>query len=1064
MSKNKKRFFSIIFLFAVLTSFLTAPVQAASGNEGLRDSKPVRIACGVNGSLYFDESGEPAGLALPLIRQIAWNAGWKLEYVPGSYAESLQKLGDGDIDLMFSVGKVEDPERKLLYSDFDGGIQQLGLFAREDADLYYEDFKNFDGKKISLSPGGTCTILDTYAKEHGFSYEQITDSNDVQAKIDALMNGDVDMVAFSTLNTVPGGKLVAVLDQVPVYFCTSRKNPELHRELNDAISLAMINTPDVVAQCAKDMMTGTAVVSITREEHDKIASTGTIKFGVYSDRLPLAGVNSKGECVGIYVDTIKELARQSGLTIEIVPVEDGSRLYSYLDDGTVDFVMGLFDLRFHAENADNYLISNGISEYVTVAVTDADYQFEKDDSLSVALTESQGYMLDFLNVNFPGSTVSYYGSRKACMEAVEAGKADATFMSTWEFNYESKNERFANLIEWENVRRESTFAIGATKDSDLELLSILEKTISQFPKETITQIIAENLNMRYDSYTFADQVYLKKDILIVGTVVVLLLLIAVWFYLRMTHKRTDDYRRVIGYVCTACDSVAELNLKTNKIKRYVANNGLVQEEYMENRMEDMFFVDPSDREAVDALFSKDVIRRIIETGANFTFECRMKWNAADEYRWNTCIVQGIRPSKEHPYNLLMIIRDIHEMRQKEENQKHALEEAFEQATKANQSKEQFLSRMSHELRTPLNAVSGYAAAMDQSATEHKYDEEKTHFYMESISRAVKYQLVILGDLLDIQKIESGKLELVPSEVDFAEYMNNIVAMMEPEAREKGVEFSCERLGIANEIYFLDGIRLEQALLNLLHNAVKFTPAGGSVKMTAEVIEKDKESNTVKFVISDTGIGMSEDFQQNHLFHRFAQEYKGNTSPYEGCGTGLAISKDIIQLMGGEITCDSKQGEGSTFTVIITAEHMKKRRKRRAAADCSAYDLSGIKILLCEDNEMNQDIERRLLEKMHCVVDIAEDGKIGTDLFGQSPEGTYDIVLMDIRMPNMDGYEAARTIRSMEREDAKKIPILAVSANSFEEDVKESLASGMNEHLSKPVDVKLMYEKITEYCK
>ena len=1061
---NKKRFLSIIFLLTILTSFLTIPIQAASGNEGLRDSKPVRIACGMNGSLYFDESGEPAGLALPLIRQIAWNAGWKLEYVPGSYSDSLRKLGDGDIDLMFSVGKSEDPDGKLLYSNFDGGIQQIGLFAREDADLYYEDFTNFDGKRVALSPGGNSIALDAYAKQHHFSYEQVTDYNDVPTKIDALMNGDVDMVAFSTLNSVSGGKMVAVLDQLPVYFCTSKEEPELYQELNDAISLAMINTPDVVSQCAKDMMTGTAVVSLTREEYDKIESTGTIKFGVYSHNLPLAGVNSDGECVGIYVDTIKEIARKSGLTIEVVPVEDDRKLYSYLDDGTVDFVMSLFDLRFYAENADNYLISNGISEYVTVAVTDAEYQFENDDSLSVALTESQGYMIDFINANFPNAAVTYYGSRKACMEAVEAGKADAAFMSTWEFNYESKNERFANLIEWENIRRESTFAIGATKDSDLELLSILEKTISQLPKETITQIIAENLNMHYDSYTLADQIYLKKDILIIGTITVLLLLIALWFYLRMTHKRTDDYKRVIGYVCTACDSVAELNLKTHKIKRYVAKDGLVQEKYVENQIERMFFVDPEERKEVEALFSKEAVRKIIENGEAITFECRMKWNEADDYRWNTCIVQGILPNKEHPYNLLMIIRDIHEMRQKEEDQKRALEEAFEKATQADQSKGQFLSRMSHELRTPLNAISGYAAVMDQSVTDHKYDEAKTHFYLESISRAVKYQLAILGDLLDIQKIESGKMELVPTETNSAEFLGDIVAMIEPEAKEKGVAFAYERLTHVNETYFLDGVRLQQVLLNLLHNAVKFTPAGGSVKMTAEVIEQHDETNTVKFVISDTGIGMSEEFQRNYLFHSFAQEYGGNTSPYEGCGTGLAISKNIIQLMGGEITCDSKQGEGSTFTVIIPAKHIEKKRRRKMTADYSAYDLSGIRVLLCEDNEMNQDIERRMLEKMHCVVDIAADGKIGTEMFEQSSVGTYDIVLMDIRMPNMDGYEATRTIRAMEREDAKTIPILAVSANSFEEDVQNSLASGMNEHLSKPVDVQTMYEKITRYCK
>lgn len=382
---------------------------------------------------------------------------------------------------------------------------------------------------------------------------------------------------------------------------------------------------------------------------------------------------------------------------------------------------------------------------------------------------------------------------------------------------------------------------------------------------------------------------------------------------------------------------------------------------------------------------------------------------------------------------------------------------------ANEAKSAFLSRMSHELRTPLNAINGYAMVMNQDIVKHNYDENRARTYMEAIMQAVKYQLSIIGDLLEIQKIESGKIDISSVEVDAVDYMKNIVAMIEPEAKEKGVSFTYKRLNVVNDTYALDGVRLQQVLLNILHNAVKFTPSGGKVTMTAEVLEQHEDTNTLQFVVSDTGIGMSEEFQQEHLFQRFAQEYKGNTSPYEGCGTGLAISREIIHLMGGELSCRSRQGEGSVFTVILPARHIEKKQEKTVKPGNLAYDLSGMRILLCEDNEMNQDMERSLLEKMQGTVEIAADGQIGADMFEQSAEGYYSVILMDIRMPNMDGLESTKAIRAMNRDDAKKIPIFAVSANSFEEDVQKSLAAGMNEHLSKPVDVRLLYAKIKEYC-
>lgn len=895
------------------------PVFATETKTG----RTVRIACGINDALYLDENGDPAGICLPYLRQLAWNNNWSLEYVEGSYNESLQKLYDGTIDLMFPVGEDDDPNGKLAYSDFIGGYQQIGLFAKEDADIYYDDYEGFDHKKVGISMGSNSHILDDYATEHDFTY-LATPLNSTKDKINALMNGDVDLIAFSTLNTVPGGKLVAVLEQIPVYFCTNIENQELLQEINSGMSEEMVNTPDIVSDMYQNVMKGNNAISYTKEENELIQNSDQIRFGVYDDCLPLAGIDSEGNCVGIYVDLLKEVEKESGLKIEIVPIEDSNHLYQYLDDGTVDYVIGELEQRFYQENADNHLASNKLADYTSVAVTMPDYRFDDDDSPKFALTRSRNYLENHIYSEFPTATIDYYETRKECLEAIQNGKADATFVSTWEYNYDSKNPRFQDLLEWESIRITSMVVLGSTKEANTEILSILEKTISQLSDDRVSDIIAVNLNKPYDSFDFIDRFYqMKTGVLVTGTVAIVLI------------------------ICFAI----YLNVK----KKYI----------------------------------KDLVV-------------------------------------------------------------------------ANNTKSEFLSRMSHELRTPLNAISGYATITAQKVQKGEAAQEELIQDMDSIQKASDYLLGIITDILDVQRMETGKIKLDKQEINPKDYMNTVVNMVRPMADDKGVTFLYRMMNGAGNNYVLDGLRVQQVLFKILYNAVKFTPEGGKVTMTSEVLVKDEKEAAIRFVISDTGIGMSKEFMETRLFHKFTQENQNITSPYSGCGNGLAICKELVQLMDGEITCESELAKGTTFTIVIKSEYRKREKKRRESKEIKEYNLSGIRILMCEDNPMNQDMEKRIMERMNTIVEIAADGQIGVDKFSESEEGYYDIVLMDIRMPNLDGLEATRMIRSMKRDDAKKVPIIAVSANAFEEDIQKSLEAGMNAHLSKPIQPEVMYHTIKRY--
>lgn len=919
MKRNKKIrwFILVIFLFSV---FLVdqSTTFAAEQKETI-----VRVACGMNEVLYLNDEGEPEGIGLPYLRQLAWNENWTLEYIEGSYNESLERLYSGEIDLMLPVGEDEDPDGKLAYSKKSIGYQHIGLFAKNDADIFYDDYKGFDKKRVGLSVGSNSNILDEYAKKNGFSYEKVP-LNSKQDKINALNDGTVDMIAFSTLNTVPDGKLVANLDVVPVYVCTNAKNQTIIDGIDHGMSEIMAQTPEIATELYQQILTGKNPISYTREENEKIQSAKTIVFGVYGDRLPLAGIDKAGNCVGIYVDLLKEIAKQSGLTIKAVPIKESNQLYHYIDDGTVDFVIGIQELRFSQENAENHLSSNHITDCATIAVTKQDYKLDQVDAPVIALTRDRTYLETTIQEWFPKASIQYFDNRRDCLDAVNKEKCDATFLNIWEYNYEIKNARYKDLIQWENYKLLSGITLGGSRASDLELLSILEKTIGKVSATRISDIVTENLNKEYQTYTISDYLYEWKTVIISVSIFCLILLVCLYVYVREKKK---------------------------------------------------------------------YIKTLVE---------------------------------------------------------------------ANRTKTEFLSRMSHELRTPLNAISGYTTFVEENLNDEDVDEESVNESFEAIHRAVTYQLSIIGDLLDIQQIEAGKLKLHKTEVLSSGYLENIVNMVKPEAEEKKLEFIFQNESKVEDVYCIDGIRFQQVLLNLLHNAIKFTNEGGKVTFTAKRIEKGDTHDRFRFIVSDTGIGMSQEFLKNDLFKRFAQEYAGNTSPYEGCGTGLEISKEIVNMMDGTIECTSEKDVGSTFTVTLPVEVVK-RRKRRKRKQYATIDMSGMKILLCEDNKMNQDMECRLLCKMNCKVDVADDGVVGLEKYLSNEDRYYDLILMDIRMPNMDGWECTRQIRASQKADAKTIPIIAISANAFDEDVHNSIEAGMNEHVAKPIDARILYEKLVQYC-
>ncbi len=537
---------------------------------------------------------------------------------------------------------------------------------------------------------------------------------------------------------------------------------------------------------------------------------------------------------------------------------------------------------------------------------------------------------------------------------------------------------------------------------------------------------------------------------------------------------TQWYGNVVSSTLQAYYEVYYVNLSDNTCKRiypwYIEDNEFIDYTNEVNRRISGNIICNNSEEDVSTLLAVDNLK------------CELKHKDKTEYRYKRQVTNGVfrwclvsvvveKRKNGEPVSVILMIRDIEDVIKKEIEQQLLIEEALAQAESASRAKGKFLSDMSHEIRTPMNVILGYASIAQNNMDNR--DQDKVKDCLEKIKEAGNHLIGIINDVLEVSRIEQGKINIENEESDIYELMTDFYNLVEIQAAVKKQKMTIDLEGITDKYVYMDWTRISQVLINLINNAIKYTPVGGHI----DVIVKEDCNNNIGdnihnyiIIVKDDGRGIDEKDMPS-LFDLYTRGAYDNDISVEGTGLGLSISKQIIELMNGTIDVDSKLGEGTTFTVKLPLQYVVRTQADKNVTDNGTdnniiknnQSLSDIKVMVVDDNQYNREIACELLRENGAHIIECASGSEAVDYI-KYRNGIVDIILMDVCMPDMDGFEATRLIRQLEKDRWQDIPIVAMTANAFDEDRKKALEHGMNGHIAKPFDIDTFAETVLEYVK
>ena len=1212
----------IICLIFALTNFILINFTTAYAAETPSNNRTVK-ACAFSFDGYHDKvDGKLSGYGIEFLNLVSKYShinfeygGYDLEWNwdkdvdgDGDNDESiLYLLNNGTFDVVTSVSRTPEREQQCDFS-LPIGRKKTVLSIRSNDNRFsrgdYSTYKGSNGGALKvgqLSGNSQNDILSAFAENKNFQYD-IIEYDSTQKLEAALQNGDIDAIISSNLRRTTNEKTLDILDEANFYAVVKKGDPNnLLNEINAAIEQMDIYEGDwqnVLFYKYYGLETSSEL-SFNQKEKDyisKITNGEPITVTALSDRAPYAYMEN-GELKGIMADYFAEIMKLAELPYKFVsPDTEGVDII--LDSrGEDDIVEGTVKSSF---KTDSYLTTNlsrltrnDLSgEVKNVALADINFKH---------ILEREGY------------TVEIYANPQEAMDAVLKRKADAAYV----YNYSAQmfvNNDTTNSVHYTSMNSMVTnFCMLVSDNNDHELVTILNKCIKQAPDELLNQ-----LAVKYTSFTIDNFIsqYFKNHPMVIVVIVLIIVIIIFALLVLYLHGRwnkkmlrtTEMSNRQIGEQLALVEALIREYILVFTISEEDGTTRIIK---MEDSLPEQFKTDMAkvydyadivekyipirvhidDREELTKALSLDRVKEALEKEEKYMGNYRIVSNGHIHYSQYTYMKHA---DSEHGTFILAGFRNIDALIRKEQEQKEILSEALAQAQYANKAKTTFLNNMSHDIRTPMNAIIGFTSL----AMSHLDNKEQIRDYLGKIITSGNHLLSLINDVLDMSRIESGKVKIEEKETSLPAIIHDLKTIVQSDVKSKQLDFYIDTLDVTNETIICDKLRLNQVLLNILSNAMKYTKPGG--KVSVRVIQTDDAPDgfaSFEFKVKDTGIGMSPEFLQ-HVFEPFEREQTSTVSGIQGTGLGLAITKNIVDMMGGTISVESEMGKGSEFTVkfrfrvtqvpvdeqkIIQLENKRAlvvdddvntcvsvskmlstigmrpdwttlgneavirskfaleqneafsvyiidwlmpdmngielvRRLRKVIGNSApvivhtAYDWADVekeakeagvtafcskplflselrnilaapyvehvseeepeeeirfdekKILLVEDNELNQEIAKTILENVGFKIDIAGDGSIAVDQIKKLPADTYDLILMDIQMPIMNGYQATRAIRALDDPVKAAIPIVAMTANAFEEDKKEAMDAGMNGFAAKPINIEKLLNTLRDILK
>ena len=1052
-----------VMLSLLLLLSAVLPVKAAAETAS---AKVVRVGSFEDTFNYVNEKGARKGYGYELLETLSGYTGWQFEYVTCDWSDCFEKLKNGEIDIIGGISYTEDRTQEMLFSDEPMGVEKYYLYADlSRADISASDFKTLNGKKIGVLMGTEPEVmLAEWEEKYGLKTEHVNISNNEDVK-QKLANHEID--CFVSLEesfwAERGISTITRVGESGIYYAINKNRPDIKEELDDAMRALDEAVPFYTADLYKRYFSMDYTPILTGEEKAWLRKHGAIRMGFLASDSGVSTFDpATGEFTGVITDYIQFAADCLGnqeLEFQLVGYDSKEAELDALKSGEIDMI-------FHCDQNPNlaeeyhFACTNTTWTSNLMAVTNKQH-FNENNVNRIAVPQNKLSLKKYLAFYYPQWEIVDCDTQEDAARLVKDGQADCFVTGISSENKYSKKYSFYSVPLVNPVR--SCFAVNSGNRS---LLSILNKTIKAMP----VNMLAGALAMYKSSarkVTLSD--FIKDNffkVMLISSIAVAVVLLTILMLLQKARKAEAAARK-------AASDTQELNAK--------------------------------------------------------------------------------------------------------------LQVAVEKAESANRAKSTFLSNMSHDIRTPMNAIIGFTTL----ALSNIDDTERVKDYLGKTLASSNHLLSLINDVLDMSRIESGKIHLEEVEVNLSDVLHDLKTIVSGQIYAKQLELYMDVMDVTDEDVYCDKTRLNQILLNLLSNAIKFTPAGGTVSVRVrQLAGKVRGCGQYEFRIKDNGIGMSQEFAQK-IFEPFERERTSTVSRIQGTGLGMAITKNIVDMMGGTIEVQTAQGKGTEFTVCVPMRAQTEQRpvekiteleglkalvvdddfntydsvtkmlakvgmraewtlsgkeavlRARQSIEMSdvyhayiidwrlpdmngievtrqirslhddtpiiiltAYDWSDIEveakaagvtafcskpmfmsdlretlmsalgqkpadavqrllpeknadfkgkhILLVEDNELNREIAQEILREYGFLVDSAENGAVAVEKVSTAAPGSYDLVLMDVQMPIMDGYTATRKIRALDDPARAKLPILAMTANAFDEDRRNALESGMNGFLSKPI--------------